>query len=63
MSPVCYEHQYGSDALEHGEDDSVRGPRFRTCVLREVREARALAAGLPFQPYRIPGYKRYTGWD
>lgn len=58
MSPACYAWQYGSDALEEGEDDTTRGPRFRTCVLREVRAARAAAAGLPLHPLRTPGYQR-----
>ena len=58
MSPACYEWQYGGDALEEGEDDSMRGPRYRTCVLREIREARAAAAGLPPQPLRSAGYRR-----
>lgn len=58
MSPECYEWQYGSDPLEEGEDDSTRGPRFQTCVLREIREARAAAAGLPPQPLRAAGYRR-----
>ncbi|KAL4434333.1 hypothetical protein ABPG75_000774 [Micractinium tetrahymenae] len=62
MSPSCYSLSYGEDALEEGEDDSLRGPRFRACVLREVRQARAVAAGLP-PPVRVPGYKRYNaGW-
>lgn len=58
MSPACYAWQYGSDALEEGEDDGARGPRFRTCVLREIREVRAAAAGLPPQPLRHAGYRR-----
>ena len=47
MSPSCYDWQYGDDPLEEGEEDGTRGPRFRACVLREAREARAAAAGLP----------------
>ena len=52
MSETCYAWQYGNDPLEEGEEDSVRGARFRTCALRQMREARAAAAGLPLQPLR-----------
>lgn len=63
MSPACYGWQYGLDALEEGEDDSTRGPRFCACVLREIREARAAAAGLPPQPLRAAGYRRRPQLD
>lgn len=56
MSAACYAWQYGGDALEEGEDD-VRGARFRTCVLRELRAARAAAAGLPLQTL---AYRRFS---
>lgn len=59
MSPSCYSLNYEADPLEEGEDDSYRGPRYRACVLRTLREARAAAAGLQ-PPVRVPGYKRYS---
>lgn len=59
MSPSCYEWQYGGDALEEGEVNRRRGHHFKMCTLRELRDVKAAAAGLPpRQQLRTPGYQR-----
>ena len=44
MSPPCYEETYGSDPLEDGEVDTVRGRKFRVCAkawLKDEKERKA----------------------
>jgi len=36
LSTQCYERVYGSDALEEGEVDTVRGRLFRACLRAEL---------------------------
>ena len=61
MSPACYGGLYERDALEEGEEEGERGAALRACMLREARQARAVALGLPPQPRRTPGYKHTRG--
>lgn len=44
MAPPCYEETYGSDPLEDGEVDTVRGRKFRVCAkawLKDEKERKA----------------------
>mmetsp|Transcript_22405 Transcript_22405/g.31160 ORF Transcript_22405/g.31160 Transcript_22405/m.31160 type:complete len:135 (-) Transcript_22405:167-571(-) len=38
ISDDCYSETYGTDPLEEGEIDTVRGKSFRTCMKKEVKE-------------------------
>mmetsp|Transcript_8398 Transcript_8398/g.14458 ORF Transcript_8398/g.14458 Transcript_8398/m.14458 type:complete len:133 (-) Transcript_8398:206-604(-) len=38
VSDACYKDVYGSDQLEDGEVDTVRGKSFKNCVKTEIKE-------------------------
>ena len=43
-SEVCYDRLYGTDALEEGEIDNLRGRVYRACVRTEIRNEQLRAA-------------------
>eukprot|EP00239_Pterosperma_sp_CCMP1384_P004458 CAMPEP_0197846302 /NCGR_PEP_ID=MMETSP1438-20131217/3065_1 /TAXON_ID=1461541 /ORGANISM="Pterosperma sp., Strain CCMP1384" /LENGTH=121 /DNA_ID=CAMNT_0043457893 /DNA_START=72 /DNA_END=437 /DNA_ORIENTATION=- len=40
ISEACYDESYGTDPLEEGEVDTVRGRAFRACARNALRQKR-----------------------